>query len=116
MNRRADIGIGIELIESSDKAGQEIIPLKGCRTKLLAGGPEQIDHDGNGIGQDNILHHPGKTINVIQQCVQVHSNKIYEPEQIWDQKPFAEGNEIIQRTVHDCVMLHRVKPFHKEEQ
>jgi len=28
MNRRADIGIGIELIESSDKAGQEIIPLK----------------------------------------------------------------------------------------
>ena len=65
MDRRAHIGIGIELVESCNKADQKIVPCKSFGAKLLTGGPNQIGHDGNGIGQNDIFHHSCKTVSVI---------------------------------------------------
>lgn len=99
MDRRANIGIRIKQVIVGEDAGENIVPIKGGRPKLLTGREHQIDQERNRVGNDDKQHQIAKGLNVIKECVDVHPDQVEEPEQIGDEKVFAKGDQVIQCAV-----------------
>ena len=116
MDGRANVGIGIELIELRHEPREQIIAFKRGGAQILAGGPDQINGDRDRIGDNDKAHHIPKRIDIIQKRIEDHADHIHKPEQIGDHEPFAERDQIIQPAIHRRIMIHGVEPFYKHEQ
>lgn len=100
VERRAHVGIGVKVVEPAHEPGEHIVPQKGLRPQLLLGWVDHIDEAGDGIGQDNKPHVLPKALGVKEGQVEEHTDEEHKPEEVWQQKGLAEGDEVIQGAVH----------------
>ena len=69
MKGGAHIGTGIEGVEVGQEPGQDVVPGEARRPQLLAVGEQEEDHQADGIGQHDEIHHPAESSYVISQGV-----------------------------------------------
>ena len=109
MDGRADIGVGVEGVKIPDHLREQVVARKSRRTKLLAGGENQINHNRDRVCKDDEVHKPLERADVVQHRIQQHPDDAQKPRQIRNQKQLAEWDHVVQRTVHRIVAHRAVK-------
>ena len=84
----------------SDAPGSDENIIELRRAEQLAGGPEEKDHQRRGVGQDDEPHQFFKGRLIPPERVEMDAHQIDEPEKVGDEKPLAEGDMVVQPTVH----------------
>ena len=102
-------------VSAAQKPGKDIVLRKGCRPKMLAGGEQNEDQQGQSIGDDNEVHHLPKGGHIKKESIDQRTNEKDEPKQIGDQRPLAEGDEIIQGTVDGVIDLSGAEPLQQKK-
>ena len=115
MDGWAHVRVGVELIKAADHLRQQVLPFKFRRAKLLTGGEQKINHNSRRIGEHYKIHHFFERRNIEEKRVRQRSHKPDEPKQVRNEKPFAEGNGVIQRAVNGIIFFYRIKPLNISE-
>lgn len=100
MKRRANVGVGVEIVKGSHKARQKVITGKFNGAKLLTGWKKKINDYRRGISKYNEFHHTLKGIHVKEKGICNGTDKIYEPINVRNIKKFVKGNIIVKDRVH----------------
>ena len=113
MDRGADVGIGVKGVEPGHKPGQHIVPGEVLRPQLLAGGEEKVEDHGDRIGQDDKPHHLPEAVHLAEEGVGLHPDQEDEPEQIGQDEPLTEGDQIVQEYMDRRIDVGDAHPLHK---
>ena len=116
MDRRADVGMGIKLVEAGEKARKYIISLKPDGAQVLAGREDKVYKYRRRIRKYDKLHIFFECTDVIQQGIKKHPDQRNKPEKIRDYKELIEGNQIIYRTVHGIICTDGIESFYIQKQ
>ena len=116
VDRRADVGVGIECVIARHKPRKTIIPLEFGGAQLLTGREKEINYYRYRISQNNEMHHILKRRYVVYQGIDVHSDQIDEPEKIRYQKELAKRYQIVKRRINRIIAFGAINLFHKKEE
>ena len=111
MDRRAYVGVGVEIVKILHDVHHKVIPFKRHGTKLLHIGPSDIDHNRHGIGQYDRPHPFPKGFHLKEKPEGTESDEKHEPIIVGDHEPLAKGDQIIPCTVNGLIC--NVKPARK---
>lgn len=98
MFRRADVCVGIQLVQNCCGTGQEIVPGVCSRTQILTAWKGQKEQGREGEGKDQIPAVPEKHIGIRFQRIQMDPHNQNVPEHIENEKTFLKGDPAVQRT------------------
>ena len=115
MYRRADVRVSVKIIKPCDEPRQDVVPRELRRAQILAGRENEIYQHRDRICNDDEIHHPLKCRYIEEKGVHDCPDKVYEPEQIRYQEPFAERDHIVKRAVHRIIVPDVIKTLHKGE-
>ena len=104
MNRRADIGVGVDGVEKTHHFSEYVFPFKDRRAELLAVWEYRVYHQRGCVCYDDVLHHFFKVFHIIYKGVDVHSDEEYIPEKVRDYKPFVEWDYIVYAAVNRIII------------
>ena len=114
--RGADVGVGIEGVVARHKSRKKIIPLKFRGAQVLAGGEKEIDDYRRRVGYHDEIHHSLERKYVVYQRIDMHSDQIDEPKEIWNEKYLAKGDHVVDGAIDRIIPIGTVDLFHKEEE
>lgn len=104
MNRRAYIGVGVDGVEETHHFCQQVFPFKDRRTKLLAIREYCVYNESRRVCYYDETHHFFKVFHIVYKGIDVHSNKEYIPEKVWNYEPFVEGDYIVYAAVNRIII------------
>ncbi len=99
MDTRKYIGRGIGCIQAFDDIGQKVVPRKAFRTKLQSVWPYPgyKEEDGHSCTQIKAVAVEFPCAGWSESKPDEKNRDIYKPEIIGDDKPFTEGNHLVNR-------------------
>ena len=116
MDGGADVRVGVELIKSGDKPGEEIIPCKFRGPQLLGSGIYEINNHCDRVGYYNEIHELFEGFHVKKQSVDMYAHEIDEPEKIGKQEKLAKGYQVVQRGIHNVKIACNAATLHQGEE
>ena len=100
MQRGADSGGGVHLVDKGRQVGEEIVPGEFRGPQVLDAGVDDVNRHGHHLGDDDVFLQIFEVLNVIQEKIPQGDDDQHIPEAIGDEEELVEGNQIVQSAVH----------------
>ena len=102
---------GVEGVDKGHQPGEEVVAHEHVWPQILARGVEDVDRHRDELGDEDKERELGKALGIIQQRIDQRSENQRIPEDVKDGEVLAEGDHVVERTVHRVADLRRDQIF-----